>query len=348
MNMKIDELTRSPNSDPSALLRYRDGIWAPELLGAAVTELDFFSWLAKSPTDAKAICASLGLAERPVDVMLTLFSAMGLVEKRGEVFHPTETAREFLVRDSPWFLGPYYSSLGGRPGCRDLLEVLRSGKPVGWTTRKDEKPWAEAMEQDAFARQFSGAMDSRGLYLGPALARRLELKGRKHLLDIAGGSGIYSCCIVAAHPHMQATVFEKPPVDQVARDCIAKRGCSGRVDVEIGDMFAGPLPSGFDLHLWSNALHDWDAPTVGALLEKSFLALPPGGLVVVHDAHINPEKTGPISVAAYSVFLMVMTEGKCYSVGEMEGFLVGAGFANVVCEKTRADHSMVTARKPDR
>jgi hypothetical protein len=32
----------------------------------------------------------------------------------------------------------------------------------------------------------------------------------------------------------------------------------------------------------------------------------------------------------------------------MEGFLVGAGFANVVCEKTRADHSMVTARKPDR
>jgi hypothetical protein len=54
MHMKIDQLTRSPNSDPSELFRYRDGIRAPELLGTAVTELDFFSWLAKSPTDAKA------------------------------------------------------------------------------------------------------------------------------------------------------------------------------------------------------------------------------------------------------------------------------------------------------
>jgi SAM-dependent methyltransferase len=348
MNMKIDELTRSPNSDPSELFRYRDGIRAPELLGAAVIELDFFSWLAKSPTDAKAICASLGLAERPVDVMLTLFSAMGLVEKSGAVFHLTETAREFLVSDSPWFVGPYYSSLGGRPGCRDLLEVLRSGKPAAWASCKDEKPWADAMEQDAFAQQFSGAMDSRGLYLGPALAERLDLRNRTHLLDIAGGSGIYACCIVAAHPHMQATVFEKAPVDRVAQECIAKRDCSGRVGVTVGDIFAGPLPSGFDLHLWSNVLHDWDAPTVSALLEKSFAALPPGGLVVIHDAHINREKAGPISVAAYSVFLMVITEGKCYSVGEMESLLVGAGFANVDYGKTRMDHSMITARKPGR
>src|SRR5580693_6951558 len=70
-------------------------------------------------------------------------------------------------------------------------------------------------------------------HLGPVLARRLELKGRTHLLDIAGGSGIYACCIVAAHSQMKATVFEKPPVDRVARESIVGRGCSGRVEVSV-------------------------------------------------------------------------------------------------------------------
>ena len=346
--MEIDELTRLPMNDPTELFRCRDGVYAPELVAAAITELDFFSWLAKSPADSKSISALRGLAERPVDVMLTLFRAMGLVERRGEVFHPTETAREFLVRGSPRFLGPYYSSFLRRPGCRELLEVLRSGKPAGWASREDERPWAQAMEQDAIAQQFTGAMDSRGLNLGPVLARRLDLKGRTHLLDIAGGSGIYACCIVAAHSQMQATVFEKAPVDRVARESIVGRGCSGRVEVSVGDMFRGPLPGGFDVHLWSNVLHDWNEPTVRALVEKSFLALRPGGLIVIHDAHINREKTGPLSVAAYSVFLMVTTEGKCYSIGEMETFLDGAGFANVEYNSSAADHSVITARKPGR
>jgi SAM-dependent methyltransferase len=348
MSTEIEELTRLPKNDPTELFRCRDGIYAPELVAAAVTELDFFTWLAKSPADGKAISVLRGLAERPVDVMLTLFRAMGLVEKRGEVFHPTETAREFLVRDSPRFLGPYYSSLLGRPGCRELLAALRSGKPGGWASGEDERPWAQSMEHDAFAQQFTSAMDSRGLNLGPVLARRLELKGRKHLLDIAGGSGIYACCIVAAHSQIKATVFEKPPVDRVARGCIANRGCSGRVNVSAGDIFDGPLPSGFDVHLWSNALHDWNEPAVRALLEKSFAALPPGGLVVIHDAHINREKTGPLSTAAYSVFLMVTTEGKCYSIGEMEGFLDDAGFGNIQYYTSAADHSVITARKPGR
>jgi len=94
----MDDLTLRPKHDPAVLYRYRDGIYAPELLGAALTGLDFFTWLAKSPADAQTICKSLGLAERPVDVMLTLFSAMRLVERRKDTFRITEIAREFLSR----------------------------------------------------------------------------------------------------------------------------------------------------------------------------------------------------------------------------------------------------------
>jgi hypothetical protein len=346
--MNMDDLVRLPKSDPAEILRCRDGIYAAELLAAAITGLDFFSWLAKSPASEKNICAALGLFERPVDVMLTLFCAMGLIEKSGDTFRLTEKAREFLVHDSPWFLGPYYSSFVEHLMCRDLLEVLRTGKPAGWAGRKDQKPWAQAMEGDAFARQFTKIMDSRGIYLGRMLAPQLDLKNHRHLLDVAGGSGIYACSIVAAQPHMRATVFEKSPVDRVAREYIAERGCAERVDVATGDMFSDALPDNCDVHLWSNVLHDWDAPAVKMLLEKSFAALPSDGIIVIHGSHINREKTGPLAVAAYSVLLMASTEGKCYSVAEMENLLGAAGFASVEFRETAADRSVITARKPRR
>lgn len=339
------ELTSLPQLDVTELLDYRNGTFAAELVGAAVVALDFFSWLAKTPADAKSICASFGFAERPVDVMLTMFLAQGLVEEDGGRFQPTELAREFLVRHSPRFLGPYYSMLADRPGSHALLEVLRTGRPAGFGGQADRKPWMRQMGTDAFARQFTDAMDSRGRNLGPTMARHLDLTHHSRLLDIAGGSGIFACCIVAAHPHMRASVLERSPVDRVASEFIERRGCSARVDVVSGDMFADPLPGGFDVHLWSNVLHDWDTPVVKSLLEKSLEALPAGGLVIVHDALLNRDKKGPRPVAACSVHLMVITEGKCYSIAEIEDLLGATGFENIQHSKAAADYSIMTGLK---
>src|SRR5512140_2959226 len=109
-------------------------------------------------------------------------------------------------------------------------------------------------------------MDCRGAFLGPALARSLDLARHTHLLDIAGASGIYASAVVAAHPHLRATVFEKPPVDAVARRVIARRGETDRVTVVAGDMWSDPFPPDCDVHLLSHVLHDWDEPDVRRLL----------------------------------------------------------------------------------
>ncbi len=344
--MKPHDLTRQPKTDPIDLYRYRDGLYAVDLLTAAITGLDLFTWLSMNPADQKTLCAHFEITERPTDVMLTLFTAMGYLERRGERFHLTEKAREHLVSDSPWFLGPYYASLQQRPVCQDMLTVLRTGRPANWGSYKDEKEWAKAMETEPFAHQFTAAMDCRGVYLGQAAARRLDLKDHRHLLDIAGGSGIYSCAFVAHHARLRATVLEKPPVDGVATRCIAQRGFADRVSVVARDMFAEPFPADCDVHLFSNVLHDWDEPLVKKLLRKSFAALPANGRIVVHDAHINADKTGPLPVAAYSALLMNITEGKCYSVAEMDGYLQEAGFGRADYFPTAADRSVMTAVKP--
>ena len=345
MNMTPFDLTRAPKTDPTEIYRYRDGIYAVDLLITAIVHLDFFTWLSNNPSDKAAICRALEITERPTDVMLTLFTAIGLVRNEQGVFRVTELAREHVAQSSPWFLGPYYASLKDRPVCRDLLTVLRTDKPANWGSSKGAQEWTKAMETPEFAAQFTAAMDCRGAYLGQALAQRLDCRNHTRLLDVAGGSGIYACAVVAQHTHMQATVLDKPPVDGVARQLIAQRGYAGRVSVVAGDMFSEPFPGGCDMHLISNVLHDWDTPKVKQLLAASFRALPPGGLLAIHDTHLNADKSGPLPVAEYSVILMHSTEGKCYSVAEMNGYLTEAGFTGMEYHPTAADRSVIIARK---
>ncbi|HEX8296716.1 MAG TPA: methyltransferase [Chthoniobacteraceae bacterium] len=343
--MSLNSLLAEPVTDPLPLYRYRDGLVAVDLLGAAVAHLDFFTWLGGHPSTLGAICAHFEIHPRPTDVMLTLFTAMGLLTQSGGCLHLTLRAREHLSADSPWNLAPYYVSMKDRPQTLDMLQVLRTGKPANWGSY-DAQAWAQAMEREDFAQQFTAAMDCRGLLLGPALAKKLDLAQSTALLDVAGGSGIYACSLVARHPHLRAAVFEKPPVDRIARESIARHGAAEKVEVVAGDMFHDSWPAGFDLHLISNVLHDWDETLVRQLLGKSFAALPAGGSIIIHDAFINAEKTGPLHVAEYSALLMQVTEGKCYSLAEMRRYLSDAGFENESAGETAVGRGYLLARKP--
>jgi predicted O-methyltransferase YrrM len=339
------DLRTVPHTDPVDIYRVRDGIYAADMLLAAIVHLDLFSWLDKNPATRADVCRAFDATPRPTDVMLTLFAAMGLVEERQEVFHLTPRATEHLVRTSPWFLGPYYESLKNRPVALDLLKVLRTGKPANWSSDKDGKDWHLAMETEEFAAQFTAAMDSRGVFLAQAVAKSIDLSQRRHLLDIAGGSGVYACSLVTHHPHLAATVFEKPPVDKIAARAIANRGCSAKVNTVAGDMLTGTLPTDADVHLYSNVLHDWDEPVVRQLVAKSYDALPAGGLIVIHDAFLNAAKDGPLHVAEYSVLLMHSSEGRCYSTREMEQYLIDAGFRDASYRDTAAARGVMTATK---
>jgi hypothetical protein len=341
----IFDLRTVPHTDPVAIYRVRDGIYAADMLLAAIVHLDLFSWLQTNPATTADVCRAFETTPRPTDVMLTLFAAMGLVEARQGVFHLTPLANEHLVKTSPWFLGPYYESLKNRPVALDLLNVLRTAKPANWSSQKDGKDWHLAMESEAFAAQFTAAMDSRGVYLAQAVAKSIDLSHRRRLLDIAGGSGVYACSLVTHYPQLAATVFEKPPVDTIAARAIADRGCSATVEVAAGDMLDDPLPRDADVHLYSNVLHDWDEPVVRQLIVKSFDALPPGGLVVIHDAFLNAAKDGPLHVAEYSVLLMHSSEGRCYSTREMEQYLTDAGFRDPSYRDTAAARGVMTATR---
>jgi hypothetical protein len=327
------------------LLRLRDGVYATDLLIAAVGWLDLFSWLAAHPSDLDGLCSGLGLARRPAGVMCSLLAAMGLLESAEGVMRPTPLAAERLTAGRPGDLSAYLAVLRERPACRELLGVLRTDEPAAWAGAGAGAEWAERLGEAAFADAFTAAMEGRAAVLAPALADALADVPAAHVLDVAGGSGAYARALVERRG-LRATVLERPPVDGAARASLRERGWADRVEVVGADMFADPLPAGPDLHLYSHVLHDWDEGAVSRLLAASFAALPSDGHVVDHDAHLDPDRRGPLAVARYSALIVHSTRGRCYSSAEIAEMMAAAGFVEPSLRPTAADRSAVVARKP--
>ena len=278
--------------------------------------------------------------------MLTLFKAYGFIKEKSGEFCISDTAGDYLTNQSNFDLTSYVSSLMNRPISIDMKKVLQTGKPANWAAAKAGKDWATSMADDEFAASFSAGMNSRGAYLASGVTKAINLKGYKKLLDVGGASGVYAAAFVTAYPHLSAAVFEKPPVDKVAQYSLKKLKLNDKVSVVAGDVFKENLPGGYDVHFISHVLHDWDIKEVKTILKNSYDSLKPGGMIILHDAHINKAKTGPLSVAEYSVLLMFLSEGKCYSTGEMNEVLEETGFRDVEYKPTILNRSIITAKKP--
>jgi hypothetical protein len=332
------------HNDPSRLLRYRDSIYASDLLICAVAYFDFFTFLNEGPKTFDEICDNMRIQPRPADVLVSLLVSMELIESREHGYGLTDLSATYLVSNSPDSLVPYYTSLKNRPQCVEFREVLQTGKPAGWSSKKEGDDWMKSMQDEQFADSFTAAMDSRGAFLAQRLAEKLNLSQHTALLDIAGGSGVYACSVARLNSHLAAAVLEIPPVDLAAARSIKSKGMLSRVKVIAGDMFK-ELPAGYDVHLFANAFHDWDIDSVRKLAANSFKSLASGGLIAVFDAHLNQFKNGPLSVAEYSCLLMHATEGKCYSTKEISDVLTSAGFAHIEVTDVAADRTLITGKK---
>ena len=140
-------------------------------------------------------------------------------------------------------------------------------------------------------------------------------------------------------------MLEKPPVDRIAARTIARRGFAARVGVIASDMLTDPLPTGYDVHLFSNVLHDWDVPECERLVARCSAALPRGGRLLIHDAFLNDDLSGPLYPALFSVALMVITQGRNYSVAEYKTWLTAAGLKTGEVQPTLVHSSVLVGTK---
>jgi hypothetical protein len=321
----------APTTDPTPVFEIFRGNYATELLTAAVAHFHVFELFTAGPVPFADLRNRLGLAERPCHVLVTALCAFGLLHPKGGQLELTELAREHLLPGSPFDVSGYVGLAADSPGVLQMVERLRSNRPAG--EKPEEKGAAfiyregitSAMEEEASARHLTLALAGRARNVAPVFAQRANLDSARLLLDVGGGSGIYSIACLQKHQHLRAIVWDRPEVLKVAQELAQAHGVGQRLECRPGDMFRDPVPDGVDVVLLSNVLHDWDVPECRALVKRCAAALPSGGWLLIHDVFLNDALDGPLPIALYSAALFALTEGRAYSAGEYRAWLAEAG-----------------------
>lgn len=320
-----------PALDPTPLFELFRGSYATELLTAAVAHFQLFTKVGEDGLKSAELQAELGLARRPFVVLTTALQAMGLLKHAGNCFELTPLASDHLLAGKAHYVGDYIGLAAESPGVKEMVERLRTNRPANAAADDGGAAFIyrdgleSAMEREASARFLTLALAGRAQNVAPHLAQVAELANSKCLLDIGGGTGLYSIALLQRHPQLRAIVFDRPEVLKIAAEFAVKHGVSDRLICQPGDMFAADLPMNCDAILLSNILHDWDEPQCAELVQRCAAGLPTNGQLLIHDVFLNDDLSGPLPIALYSAALFTLTEGRAYSAAEYRHWLTAAG-----------------------
>lgn len=343
-------LLTPPATDPTPIFELFRGNHATELLTAAVAHFNLFNRLAREAASQAVLGQELGLAERPLTVLVTALRAMGLLQKDAQGrLDLTELARAHLVPGGPHDVGDYIGLAAQSPGVLAMVERLRTNRPAdfgGGAAFIYRDGVASAMEEAESARHFTLALAGRAKNVAPVLAEKVPLEGARLLVDVAGGTGLYSIAFLQRSPKLRAVVVDRPEVLKVAAEMGREYGVADRLELRPGDMFRDPLPAGADMVLLSNVLHDWDVAECRQLIGRGAEALRSGGRLLIHDVFLNDDLGGPLAVALYSAALFTLTEGRAYSAAEYKVWLEEAGFKVEPVKPTLIHCGVLAGKKP--
>lgn len=322
----------APTLDPTPIFEHFRGSYGTELLTAAVAHFRVFERLqATEPLPSTELATQLRLAERPATVLFTALRAMGLLATDSEGrLTLSELAREHLTPGAPFDVSGYVGLAADSPGVKEIVERLRTNRPAG---AEDEEKGAafiyregveSAMEREQSARALTMALAGRANNVAPVLAERIDLSNAQMLLDVGGGTGIYSIACLKKNPRLRAVVWDRPEVLKVASEFAESHGVADRLECRSGDMFADAVPEA-DVMLLSNVLHDWDVPQCRNLVGRCANVLPKSGRLLIHDVFLDDDLSGPLPIALYSAALFTLTEGRAYSAAEYREWLSEAG-----------------------
>jgi len=176
---------------------------------------------------------------------------------------------------------------------------------------------------------FIGAMDAIAKPSAAKFATDWDFDNHR-IIDVGGGSGIYSIAIASANKNVTGIVFDLPGVVGIARRNISSAGLDGSLTTFSGDYNEGLPDGGFDDALLFSMVHRQDEEQNRRLLQRTFDALNPGGRLFLIGFFTNEQGTGPIFSAHFALEMTVMIPGgRVYSGVEIERLIQAAGFTAI-------------------
>lgn len=234
-------------------------------------ELKLYDRLRK-PLTLEKLSAALKLDGQFLEYLLDVLENFGYVVKSGERgavrYQNSALSSQYLDRKSPMYLG---DDILDRVDTAGLLEAFIHEGPV--SPKITKRHWTKDRLNSIAAMTLLGGVQS--------AVSAIDLAGRKNMLDIGGGHGLYSIFLTKKHKGLRSRIIELPGVVSVAREFIEKYDARDQVVIEACDYHDFQPKESYDVMFLSNILGD--RQDMEWLLSRSFEMLESGGVAIVRN-----------------------------------------------------------------
>jgi acetylserotonin N-methyltransferase len=244
-------------------------------------------------------------------------------------------AREYLLRESPYYIG-------------DALYLdLQKSLPDAYLKMPTGVCASGGAEPDWPIGQRLRIQHSRNFAPSVIAARSGAFSAIRHLVDIAGGTGVLAIPLAMDRPDIRITLVDMPETLPYIRETLAGYGVEDRIKLVGLDVFkdrwdVGPCDG---VH-FGNFFHFVSDEQCRFLARKTFEILPRGGLVWLHEVLLNENRDGPILAVLWNANMIIRRPGaRQRTASELIGFLRDVGFSNFGVKPTAGSFSLLSGVK---
>lgn len=319
--------------------------WTTQAIGAAVA-LGVIDGLAQRPRRADELARDLGCDPAALQRLLRALVAIDVCATDGDARHALTRLGTLLREDVPgsvrawalWCSGPQWALWG------DLAASVRTGRSV--RDRAGAASGYAHLERDSAAADvFNRAMAGLSGRIGRSVARAVDWRGARRVVDVGGGYGELLVEVLRARPNLRGTVFDLPHATRSVAGRLARAGLSSRCAVATGSFFDA-VPEGGDVYLLKSVLHNWDDDRAREILKRCRAALRVGARLIIVE-RVLPERRRAgrreRAIVRSDLNMLVSLGGRERTAREFERMLAETGFGRPRLTPIVLDYSVIEA-----
>lgn len=316
----MSALSSIPNTvtpAPFRLMQIGSLFWQSRALNLTV-KLGIADHLSNTEISSKEIADRLNLFEPHLYRLMRFMAALGVFKEASHRNFVHSKLSRSLVKGSPNNVCDMillHNSIEMTQPWMDALEKSMSSGAVPFAECHGSDMFSYLGEHHKLDNLFSNAMNTVEALTGLEYLQDFSWGSFSHIFDLGGSKGSKSLSILANHPQLTATIFDRPEVVKDAKlswKNKVNKDILDRIDYIGGDLFTSPLPapaSDTDAYLLIAVFHllcDEDAAT---LIRRICGAMGNINSTIIIADMVLPETGASITEASFDMQMLMGTNG---------------------------------------
>lgn len=281
---------QSARQDMADLLGYR-WKWSAIVTAAHLRLADI---LADGPRSIAELAARSHTNESSLYLLLQFLAYSGIfAEVSPRRFAQTERS-EALRSDVPGSLFPLVMMQGSswHTAAWACLDDSISTGESAFRHAHGQAIWEYFLEHPQDKQVFDQTMGHLSNIFDPAILAAYDFAWAHACVDVGGGNGTFAGALARAYPELTVTVFDLPSAVATADAYFARQGLQERCRTVAGS-FLEHVPSGADVYVLKQILHDWDDDHALQILRVCRDAMSAGSALLIMEMIPQPQRGTP-------------------------------------------------------